>query len=102
MLKDVILSVVSKEFIFLSKSVAKVEIITEIDNILTVFFRSIIMNSTINTSSLNEKQQEAVVSRDKRLLVLAGAGSGKTMTLLLTEKDKNSLRLEYQSKRNRF
>ena len=40
------------------------------------------MRSTINISSLNEKQQEAVISRDKRLLVLAGAGSGKTMTLL--------------------
>jgi len=40
------------------------------------------MSSDINISSLNEKQQEAVVSRDKRLLVLAGAGSGKTMTLL--------------------
>ncbi|GHT10379.1 DNA helicase [Bacteroidia bacterium] len=108
------------------------------------------MNAKINISSLNEKQQEAVISRDKRLLVLAGAGSGKTMTLLqkivylienesvksknilavtftknaanemldrliissdktenyaqkladkqITEKDKNSLRLEYQSK----
>ena len=40
------------------------------------------MSSNINISSLNEKQQEAVISRDKRLLVLAGAGSGKTMTLL--------------------
>ena len=40
------------------------------------------MNSNINISSLNEKQQEAVISRKKRLLVLAGAGSGKTMTLL--------------------
>jgi superfamily I DNA/RNA helicase len=40
------------------------------------------MNSNIDISSLNEKQQEAVISRDKRLLVLAGAGSGKTMTLL--------------------
>jgi superfamily I DNA/RNA helicase len=40
------------------------------------------MHSNINISSLNEKQQEAVISRDKRLLVLAGAGSGKTMTLL--------------------
>ena len=40
------------------------------------------MRSNINISSLNEKQQEAVISRDKRLLVLAGAGSGKTMTLL--------------------
>jgi superfamily I DNA/RNA helicase len=108
------------------------------------------MSSNINISSLNEKQQEAVISRDKRLLVLAGAGSGKTMTLLqkivyliekenvksknilavtftknaanemldrliissdeseiyaqkladkqYTEKDKNRLRLEYQSK----
>jgi superfamily I DNA/RNA helicase len=33
-------------------------------------------------STLNEKQREAVVSEDKRLLVLAGAGSGKTKTLL--------------------
>src|SRR5581483_10668362 len=33
-------------------------------------------------SNLNDKQREAVVSEDKRLLVLAGAGSGKTKTLL--------------------
>jgi superfamily I DNA/RNA helicase len=33
-------------------------------------------------SNLNDKQQEAVVSDEKRLLVLAGAGSGKTKTLL--------------------
>ncbi|OVE59905.1 UvrD-helicase domain-containing protein [Chryseobacterium mucoviscidosis] len=35
-----------------------------------------------NLSALNEKQQDAVISEDKRLLVLAGAGSGKTKTLL--------------------
>ncbi|MBS1774691.1 MAG: UvrD-helicase domain-containing protein [Bacteroidetes bacterium] len=35
-----------------------------------------------NLGSLNDKQREAVVSEDKRLLVLAGAGSGKTKTLL--------------------
>ena len=35
-----------------------------------------------NLSSLNDKQQEAVMSESKRLLVLAGAGSGKTKTLL--------------------
>ncbi len=35
-----------------------------------------------NLSALNEQQTEAVVSDDKRLLVLAGAGSGKTKTLL--------------------
>jgi superfamily I DNA/RNA helicase len=33
-------------------------------------------------SNLNDKQREAVVSESKRLLVLAGAGSGKTKTLL--------------------
>lgn len=33
-------------------------------------------------SALNEKQREAVISNDKRILVLAGAGSGKTKTLL--------------------
>jgi len=33
-------------------------------------------------SNLNDKQSEAVVSEDKRILVLAGAGSGKTKTLL--------------------
>ena len=33
-------------------------------------------------SGLNEKQQEAVISECRRLLVLAGAGSGKTKTLL--------------------
>jgi DNA helicase IV len=32
--------------------------------------------------NLNDKQKEAVVSEDNRLLVLAGAGSGKTKTLL--------------------
>jgi len=33
-------------------------------------------------SALNDKQREGVISEDKRLLVLAGAGSGKTKTLL--------------------
>ncbi|NLF41105.1 MAG: UvrD-helicase domain-containing protein, partial [Bacteroidales bacterium] len=35
-----------------------------------------------NLSALNDRQREAVVSAEKRLLVLAGAGSGKTKTLL--------------------
>jgi len=35
-----------------------------------------------NLNILNNKQKEAVMSEDKRLLVLAGAGSGKTKTLL--------------------
>ena len=33
-------------------------------------------------SELNEKQQEAVLSEEKRILILAGAGSGKTKTLI--------------------
>ena len=42
------------------------------------------MENTVKTnlSALNDRQHEAVVSEDKRLLVLAGAGSGKTKTLL--------------------
>lgn len=42
------------------------------------------MENTIRTnlSALNERQRDAVVSEDKRILVLAGAGSGKTKTLL--------------------
>lgn len=35
-----------------------------------------------NLHALNEKQREAVVSEARRMLVLAGAGSGKTKTLL--------------------
>ncbi|MCL9807172.1 ATP-dependent helicase [Flavobacterium amniphilum] len=35
-----------------------------------------------NLNALNDRQQDAVISEDKRLLVLAGAGSGKTKTLL--------------------
>ena len=33
-------------------------------------------------TNLNEKQKEAVLAETKRLLVLAGAGSGKTKTLI--------------------
>ena len=36
----------------------------------------------MNLEQLNTKQLEAVKSESKRLLVLAGAGSGKTKTLL--------------------
>jgi DNA helicase-4 len=38
--------------------------------------------SKTDLSSLNDRQREAVISDKKRLLVLAGAGSGKTKTLL--------------------
>jgi len=39
-------------------------------------------NTKIDLSALNDQQKEAVTSENKRLLVLAGAGSGKTKTLL--------------------
>lgn len=39
-------------------------------------------DSQTDLSNLNEKQREAVISEYKRILVLAGAGSGKTKTLL--------------------
>lgn len=39
-------------------------------------------NTRVDLSALNDKQQDAVISEEKRLLVLAGAGSGKTKTLL--------------------
>lgn len=39
-------------------------------------------NQKTNLSTLNDKQREAVVCEEKRLLVLAGAGSGKTKTLI--------------------
>jgi len=38
--------------------------------------------TTTDLSGLNERQREAVLSERKRILVLAGAGSGKTKTLL--------------------
>jgi DNA helicase IV len=41
-----------------------------------------LITTKTDLSTLNSKQREAVVSEDKRLLVLAGAGSGKTKTLL--------------------
>lgn len=36
----------------------------------------------MDLTSLNDKQKEVVISEKKRLLVLAGAGSGKTKTLI--------------------
>lgn len=36
----------------------------------------------MSLSSLNDKQKEAVLAETKRLLILAGAGSGKTKTLI--------------------
>ena len=44
--------------------------------------KNVIKTTKTNLSALNDKQLDAVVSVDKRLLVLAGAGSGKTKTLL--------------------
>lgn len=40
------------------------------------------MQTTTILDGLNDKQRDAVVSEEQRLLVLAGAGSGKTKTLL--------------------
>lgn len=39
-------------------------------------------NAKTDLSALNDKQRDAVVSENNRILVLAGAGSGKTKTLL--------------------
>lgn len=47
-----------------------------------------------NLGDLNAKQVEAVISEEKRLLVLAGAGSGKTKTLIQ--------KLEFRSKINNY
>lgn len=40
------------------------------------------LKTKTDLSALNERQQDAVTSDEKRLLVLAGAGSGKTQTLI--------------------
>ena len=40
------------------------------------------LNTRTDLSALNKQQRKAVLSKSKRLLVLAGAGSGKTKTLL--------------------
>ena len=40
------------------------------------------LETRTNLSALNDQQRKAVLSNSKRLLVLAGAGSGKTNTLL--------------------
>lgn len=50
---------------------------------MTMLKENIIEQSTkTDLSALSERQREAVKSEAKRLLVLAGAGSGKTKTLL--------------------
>ena len=41
-----------------------------------------VQTSKTDLSALNDRQRDAVISENKRLLVLAGAGSGKTKTLL--------------------
>ncbi len=41
-----------------------------------------VQTTKTDLSALNDRQRDAVISENKRLLVLAGAGSGKTKTLL--------------------
>ena len=43
---------------------------------------NVLKEAKTDLSALSAKQQEAVESEEKRILVLAGAGSGKTKTLL--------------------
>jgi superfamily I DNA/RNA helicase len=43
---------------------------------------SSVQTTKTDLSGLNDSQRDAVISENKRLLVLAGAGSGKTKTLL--------------------
>lgn len=41
-----------------------------------------VIETIADLSSFNDRQREAILSEEKRLLVLAGAGSGKTKTLI--------------------
>ena len=64
---------------------AQVPVVQYRGRIWGIFLHSLSIFDNIlvtNLDALNEKQREAVVSESKRLLVLAGAGSGKTKTLL--------------------
>lgn len=51
-------------------------------NTLQQFENKEILLSSINLNDLNQKQKEAVLSDHPRLLVIAGAGAGKTKTLI--------------------
>jgi DNA helicase IV len=67
-----------------ASSIIQAAIVVRSHGEINISNQNIILSKMTKNSliALNENQKQAVVSEDNRLLVLAGAGSGKTKTLL--------------------